>query len=358
MTLFRNIVLILLLFCSKSSTKAQQSTAHTVFNFINHPSSARMTALGGSIVGLHDKDVTLAWFNPAILHDKMSGQVSFNYDILFSGIGSGYVGYAQHLKKSGLTLHTAVQMMNYGAFQETDEFANLLGSFKGQDLGIAIGVAKPLSENWSIGLNLKYLHSALDQYSAMGISSDAGAIYRNPTKRFSFGIIAKNAGAQLATYGGEAKGRLPFEVQAGFVKRLKHLPLQYSITYRNLERWDISYKDPNAVKETDFLGQPIKESPKFVQLLDNLGRHLVFGAEFLLGKKENFSIRLGYSHLLKREMNVPPYRSLTGFSYGFGFKVKQFKLDLGRSTTHMAGAMTHFTLSTQLSEFQKKGTSR
>ena len=358
MIFYRLAALMFIFFCCGFSATGQKNSAHTIFNFINHPSSARMTAMGGTLVGLHDKDVTLAWFNPAVLHENMSGQVSFNYDNVFSGIGSGYVGYAQHLKKPGMTFHAAVQMMNYGTFQETDEFANALGTFKGQDLGFAIGAAKALSERWSVGLNLKYLHSALDQYAASALSSDAGALYYNPTKRFSFGIIAKNAGVQLRTYSGETKGKLPLELQAGFVKRLRHLPLQYSITYRNLERWNITYKDPNSVKQTDFLGQPIKESPKVVQMLDNFGRHLVFGAEFLLGKKENFSIRLGYSHLLKREMNVSPYRSLTGFSYGFGFKVKQFRLDLGRSTTHMVGAMTHFTLSTQMSEFRKKSTSR
>lgn len=347
---------ILLLILTGFGAAGQKSTAHTVFNFINHPTSARMTALGGTLVGLHDKDVTLAWFNPAVLHERMSGQVSFNYDVIFSGIGSGYVGYAQHVKKLHMTFHGGIQMMNYGSFVETDEFSNNLGSFKGQDLGFAVGAAKPLNEHWSIGLNLKYLHSALERYSSSGFSSDAGAIYQNKAKRFSFGIIAKNAGAQLKTYTGEAKGKLPFEIQLGFVKRLKHLPLQYSVTYRNVESWNITYKDPNAVQQTDFLGQPVKETSKFVQNLDNLGRHLAFGAEFLLGKKENFSLRLGYNHLLKRELSVSPYRSLTGFSYGFGFKVKQFRLDLGRSTTHMAGAMTHFTMSTQFSEFSKKGT--
>jgi hypothetical protein len=333
---------------------AQKNTSHKVFNFINHPTSARMTAMGGTLVGLHDKDVTLAWFNPAVLHENMSGQVSFNYDIVFDGIGSGYFGYAQQIKKLGMTFHGGIQMMNYGSFVETDEFSNTLGTFKGQDLGFVIGAARPLSEHWSIGLNLKYLHSALEQYASSAISSDAGAIYQNKAKRFSFGIIAKNAGAQLSSYAGEAKGRLPFELQAGIVKRLKHLPLQYSLTYRNLESWNITYKDPNSVQQTDFLGQPVKQTSKLVQNLDNLGRHLTVGAEFLLGKKENFSIRLGYSHMLKRELSVSPYRSLTGFSYGFGFKVKQFRFDLGRSTTHMAGAMTHFSLSTQMSEFGGK----
>jgi hypothetical protein len=211
-----------------------------------------------------------------------------------------------------------------------------------------------LSEHWSLGLNLKFLYSALETYTASGLSTDAGVMYYNPEKRFSFGAVAKNMGTQLGTYAGEKRGNLPLDIQIGIVKRLKHLPLQYSLTYKNLETWNLTYKDPSTVETTDFLGQPIKQTSKIVQNLDNFARHLAIGAEFLLGKKENFRLRIGYAHLLKKELSVSPYRSLTGFSYGFGFKIKRFRLDLGRSTTHLVGGMTHFSFATNLSEFKKK----
>jgi hypothetical protein len=333
---------------------AQRNTGQNVFNFINHPTSARMTAMGGTLVGLHDNDVALAWFNPAVLHKEMSGNLSFNYDKIFAGTGSGYVGYAQQINKLGMTFHGGLQYMNYGSFDATDEYANSQGTFKGQDLGLAIGAARPLSEHWSLGLNLKFLYSALETYTASGLSTDAGVMYYNPEKRFSFGAVAKNMGTQLGTYAGEKRGNLPLDIQIGIVKRLKHLPLQYSLTYKNLETWNLTYKDPSTVETTDFLGQPIKQTSKIVQNLDNFARHLAIGAEFLLGKKENFRLRIGYAHLLKKELSVSPYRSLTGFSYGFGFKIKRFRLDLGRSTTHLVGGMTHFSFATNLSEFKKK----
>jgi hypothetical protein len=333
---------------------AQLNTGQNVFNFLNHSTSARMTAMGGTLVGSATRDVSAAWFNPAVLHQDMSGQVSFNYDNVFAGIGSSYLGYAQQVKRLNMTFHAGLQALSYGTFDGTDEYANAQGSFKGQDLALAIGAARPLSERWSLGMNLKLIHSALETYTASGISADVGALYNNSDKRFSFGIIAKNAGTQLGTYAGEGRGKLPFEVQLGFVKRLKHLPFQYALTYRNAETWNLTYKDPATAETVDFLGQPVKGPSKFVQGLDNLGRHLVFGGELLLGKKENFVLRLGYAHLLKKELGVSPFRSLTGFSYGFGFKIKRFRLDLGRSTTHMAGAMTHFSFATNLSEFRKK----
>jgi hypothetical protein len=345
--------LTLIISLSAFCASAQLNTGQRVFNFLNHPTSARMSAMGGTLVASPATDPSLAWCNPAMLHKEMSGQVAFNYDKIFAGIGSSYLGYVQQVNKLNMTFHGGLQVLSYGTFDATDEYANTQGTFKGQDLALAIGAARPLSEHWSLGLNLKYIHSALESYTASGISTDVGAMYNNTEKRFSFGIIAKNAGTQLGTYAGEGRGKLPFELQLGIMKRLKHLPLQYSLTYRNAETWNVTYRDPSTIVTTDFLGQPVKETSKFVRGLDNFGRHLAIGTELFLGKKENFCIRLGYAHLLKKELSVSPYRSLTGFSYGFGMKIKRFRIDFGRSTTHLVGGMTHFSFGTNLSEFRK-----
>lgn len=345
--------LTLLLGIATCSINAQQNTGKYVFNFLNHATSARMTAMGGNLIGVYDTDVSLAWFNPAVLHKATSGQVSFNYDKVFAGIGSGYVGYAHQVNKIGMTMHAGLQYFDYGKFDATDEFSNVTGSFSGQDIGIAIGASKPLSDKWNLGINAKYIHSNLESYNASGLSTDVGAMYHNDAKRFSFGIVAKNAGVQLGTYSGEDRKSLPFEIQLGISKRLKHLPLSYHISYNNLERWNLRYDDPN-LQETDIFGQPQSQPSKFAKNLDNLARHLTVGTELSLGAKETFRIRLGYNHLLKKEMSVSPFRSLTGFSYGFGLKIKKFRLDLGRSTTHRAGAMTHFSFSTNINEFRKK----
>jgi hypothetical protein len=325
----------------------QKNTGQNIFNSLNHPSSARITAMGGNLVGLYDNDIALAWQNPAILNKDMSGSLSINYDRIFAGIGSGYAAYAKHIDKVDLTFQGGIQYLNYGSFDATDEYANAQGTFKGQDMAFGIGAAKTLSDNWSIGLNLKMLFSALENYTASGLASDIGFVYHNQEKRSSFGISATNLGVQLGTYTNGNRARLPLNIQLGYAKKLKHLPFQYTITYRNLETWNVTYKDPSKIETTDIFGQPIKQTSKFVQNLDNFARHLSVGGEFLLGKKENFRLRLGYTHLQRREMSVAPYRSLTGFSFGFGFKLKRFSLDLGRNTAHMAGGMTHFSFATK-----------
>ncbi len=345
---------ITLLFFAISFCANAQNGGKTVFNFLNHPTSARITALGGVAIAIKEQDVALAWTNPAVLNKDMSGQISFNYDALFQGVGSSFVAYSQHSNKLNMTFHSGLQYLNYGTFNAADETGTQNGTFDAKDFAFGIGAARPLSEKWSMGLNLKFMSSNLESYSASGLSSDVSAMYYNADKKLGFTILAKNAGTQLSTYTASPRGNLPFEIQMGFSKQLKHLPFRFSFVAKDLQRWNITYKDPNVVEDSFIPGEEVKETPAFVKQLDNLARHLGVNGEFLLGKNENLRLRFGYNYLLKKELNVSPYRSLTGFSFGLGFKVSKFRIDFGRSIQHLAGGFSHFSLSTNFNEFRKK----
>jgi hypothetical protein len=161
--------------------------------------------------------------------------------------------------------------------------------------------------------------------------------------------VLKNMGGQLQTYTGGDREPLPYEAQLGISKRLKHLPFRISAIYRYLNRWNIRYDDPNVEEETLFFGEENADTER--PFIDNLSRHFVFSGEFLLGKKENFRLRLGYNHLLRKETEVRNLRSLSGFAMGFGFKVKWFRVDFGRSVQHPGEGNTH--ISTNLNEFKR-----
>jgi hypothetical protein len=349
----KNVYLLLSVLLS-STYVFSQNGGQSIFNFLNHPNSARITALGGNAIATKDQDIALAWTNPAVLDKNSSGQVAINYDLLFQGVGAGYLGYAKHIEKIGMTFHGGIQYMNYGTFQSTNEFGATEGTFDAKDIAIGFGAAKPLSEHWSLGLNAKFISSTLETYSATGFCTDVSGMYYSPEKRVGFTILAKNMGAQLGTYTGGSRAPLPFDIQIGFSKRLKHLPFQFSFVAKDLTRWDVTYKDPNVKEVTSIFGETTKKTPVILTQLDNFARHLGVNGEFFLGKKENLRLRFGYSHLLKKELSVAPFRSLTGFSFGVGFKVSKFKIDFGRNIEHLAGGFTHFGLAVNLNEFRKK----
>lgn len=334
-----------------TSLQAQIVGGNSSFEFLGLPASARLTALGGHQITVQDDDVAFALSNPAALNPLMHGQLSFNHNFMVSDIGGGYFGYGQHLKKSDITLHGGVQYLNYGQFDATDLMGNVTGDFKASEYAVTIGAGRKLYERVSVGANLRYITSQLETYNANGLGADLAAMFHDTTRLINIAFVIKNIGAQMKTYTGGDREPLPYEAQLGISKRLKHLPFRLTAIYRYLNRWNIRYDDPNSQEDTIFFGEETSNNDK--PFVDNLFRHFTFSGEFLLGKKENFRLRLGYNHLLRKETEVRNLRSLSGFAMGFGFKVKWFRVDFGRSIQHLGAGNTHFSISTNFTEFKK-----
>ena len=347
--------LLFLIFISHFSLASfSQIGGQNTCDFMSLPSSSRISAMGGDLISVVDEDINLAYANPSLLNAKMHQQLSFNQAFHVAGIKFGYAGYGHHVSKWNTTFHGGIQYTNYGEMDATDVTGLVTGTFKAKEFAITAGAAYQFQERLRVGANIKLLTSRFENYSSTGISSDVAVTYEDTSKLLIVSILAKNIGTQLTTYTENNREALPFEMQIGISKRLRHLPFQVSLTYRYFDQWNILYDDPNGEEEILFLGESPEETTKASILLDNLFRHFVFGGEFLLGKSENLRIRFGYSHLRQKEMSITNYRSLSGFSFGFGFKVKRFRLDYGRASFHLGKAVHHIGVSSLLGPFKKR----
>lgn len=348
----KRLLLSSLLVFGFSGALLAQIGGDKVYEFLNFSPSARITALGGNLIAIQDDDVALAYANPAALQQAMHGQITFNHNIHLAGINHGYVAYGHHVDKWATTLHGGIQYLSYGEFDATDDIGTVNGTFKAAEYALTLGAGKALTDRYSVGANLKFITSQFESYNSLGLSADVAAMYYHPEKFFGMTFLAKNIGTQLTTYREGNREDIPFELQVGVSKKLRYLPFRFSVVYQHLQRWNILYDDPNAPDETTFfLGEETEDNSN--PFLDNLVRHFVFNGEFLFGKKENFRLRVGYNHLRKQELSVTNLRSLAGFSFGFGFKIKRFRIEYGQAVYHLAGSMNHFSISTNLKEFKK-----
>lgn len=343
-------LLFWLLLGAVPAVKAQITGGRHTFSFLELSPSARATALGGNQIAVRDDELVLASLNPAVLNPSMSGRLAFNHNNYLSDIKYGHVAYGQQLNKQGQMIYAAVQYADYGEIQRADAFGNLIGEVPVKETALTVGLSRPLSQKLAMGLNVKLAMSTLDVYSATALAADAGFIYADTAKRYTLGLVLRNAGAQLTTYSGNRE-ELPFDVQLGYSKRLEHLPFRFTVIAHHLHQWDIRFDDP-ALRETgttDFGG--VVSEPKGTPGLDNLFRHLIFNGEFLLGKTEGFRIRFGYNHLRKRELSVLNYSSLAGFSAGVGVKINRFRVDFGYGGFHLGGGTVHLGIGTNLKSF-------
>lgn len=345
------IILYFLLIYS-SNIFAQLGGQHT-FSFLNLSPSARVTALGGNLITVMDDDVNLAYANPALLNPQMHQQIAFNHNFHLNSIQNGYAAYANHFNKINTTFHAGVQYVNYGELEARNEFNDLEGTFEAKEFAIALGAAHQVDERLMLGANAKLITSRLDVFNSTALSSDLAAMYFDTASRFTATIVFKNIGMQLTPYRDGNFESLPFEVQVGISKRLRHLPFRFSVIYHNLQRWNVTYDDPNQEDTDLFFGEAPNEKSDFSIFADNLFRHFIFNGEFLFGAKENFRLRLGYNHFLRKEMTVENFGSLAGFSFGAGIKINRFRLDYGRMVYHIAGGVNHLSIATNFQEFKR-----
>lgn len=323
------------------------------YEFLNLSPSARVSALGGNLITVRDDDANLALANPSLLNEGMHQQLAFSHSFHVAGISHGYASYAHHFAKAGLTGHAGVQYISYGTFDQTDELGQTLGAFKAAEYAINLGAARQVYDRLAVGANLKAITSQLEGYSSFGLVTDLAGVYFDTARNFTATMVFRNVGGQLSTYQEDNPEPLPFEIQVGVSKRLRYLPFRFSIIYRHLNRWNILYDDPNAEPSTLFFGEVDTERSKSSIWFDNFFRHFVFNGEFLFGKKDNFRLRVGYNHFMRKELSVDNFGSLAGFSFGAGIKVNRFRIDYGYSAFHQAGGLNHFGLSTNLQEFKR-----
>jgi hypothetical protein len=352
-TLLRKTLFLLLstVFCLIPKAKSQVIGGQNVFSFLSLPQSARLTGLGGAQIAVRDDDPVFAINNPAALNPSMSGHMAFNHNFFLGGIQHGYVSCAQQLPKWGFTMHGSIQYLNYGEMKRADEYGEVQGTFKAGETAFTLGAARPLTDKLSLGLNARMAFSSLDTYKSSALLADVGLMYADSARNFTAGLVIRNAGTQLSTYDAIKEG-LPFDIQLGVSKRLKHLPFRFSAIAHDLQQWDIRYKDPNLQgNEVLLFGDQQPTESKATAAIDNFFRHMIFNGEFLLGKNEGFRLRLGYNHQLKRELTVSNYRSLAGFSGGLGVKINRFRIDFGYGAYHLAGGVVHLGIGTNLRDF-------
>jgi len=327
-----------------------QRGGESVYSFLELTNSARVSALGGKNVSLNDNDLNLVFHNPALLNPAMDQHMNLNYVNYFAGVNYGYTSYA--FQKEGLgTFAGGIHYVDYGTFYRTDEYGNVQGTFRASEYALNLIYARSLIDSvLSVGVNVKPIFSIYEQYTSLGLTADLGVVYTLRATNTSAGLVLKNMGMQITTFSG-SRERVPFEIQAGITQGLAHAPFRFSIQLQHLERWDLTYEKEE--REQLIYTPESASGGRFDAFADKLMRHAIFGVELLMG--ENFHFDVGYNYKRRQEMKMDTWPGMVGFSFGFGFRIKKFHVAYGRSSYHLAGGTNHFSLTTNLSEFYKKG---
>jgi hypothetical protein len=327
-----------------------QSGSAGAFSFLKLTLPARLAASGGSPLAVFDKDINLAIYNPSLITKDIDKHLTFNFTDYFTDIHGGSAAYSGTYKKLG-SLTASLQFLNYGTFKQADADGNILGEFYASDYAFQLGWGRSLHPFFSMGANVKIIYSKYESYSSSAVAVDVAASYHSKSKRTAASLIARNLGRQLKPYVEGSDEDLPGELILSLSHKLEKAPLLIHLIGTRLEKWDLTYSDPDNRKPTvdPLTGEKIPEK-LFESFADNFARHLVAGASFI--PSENFQITHGYNYLRRHEMKLESRTALVGFSWGVGLRIKMFHINYARAAYHLSGSTNHFTVTTSIEKFK------
>lgn len=290
-------------------------TAQTTYDFLRIDMSARAAALGGSFVTNND-DVEVIFYNPAGLSFLENNPITFSFVKHLLDINLFSLAYSTEFDDIG-RFGGAIKYINYGTFDEADEFGNRTGEFSAGELAFLIGYTNEFSDNFYFGANAKVIYSSIADKSSSGIGVDLGVNYELPEQKLNLAAAVLNLGAQISSYI-NTKEDIPLDVIVGVSKRLENLPVRLSLDFHQLN------------KDRDEIYQHLKG--------------FSIGTEFYLS--EVFTLRFGYDNERRSEMKIGSSSGIAGFNGGLGVKVSEYVFNYGYSSLGSIGAMHRVGLST------------
>jgi hypothetical protein len=351
--IFSKSVFIVLMVSMIAVSSVAQIGGSQTYQFLKLTNSARIAGLGGDFLSIKDHDITLTLANPSLITPEMHNNLSLSYVNYFTGPNYGYVMYSRNFNKVG-SFVGSFQFINYGKFTAADETGIKTGEFSASEYALNVGWARQLGPLFSIGANGKLIYSSLESYHSFGIAVDVAGTYLSKNKLFTASLIGRDIGVQIVPYRPGNREPLPFELQAGVSAKLQHIPVLFSFLYGHIEKWNLSYDDPNDPdNQKDPITGETKTQSGVAEFADNFMRHIVLGTEITIAKV--FAIRLGYNYGRRQELKIYERTGLSGFSYGFGVRIKMFNFSYTRAT-YQAGAINpnYITLTANLGGFKKQ----
>ncbi|MFK8056613.1 MAG: type IX secretion system protein PorQ [Saprospiraceae bacterium] len=331
----------LLLAVLSFTASAQELGGRYAHGWLQQAPSAATSGLAGWSIRLDGRDPAIAQWNPALLNANTADVIHVSQDFYPTGSGRSIVSYGRQLGKRKLDVSANLQYAGFGEFEGRTEAGIATGTFSAREYAIGVSAAHQLADRVRVGANLQVAGGNIDSYSSLGAAVSAGLTYQPDSAGLTvWGVQMRHAGYMFDGYT-EQQDPLPFSMSVGVSRRLKYLPLRFGVLYRRLDQWNILYDDPDRRESDGFLSSEPIERGAASLWVDNFSRHLAFNAELYLGKKEVIQLRAGYDHQRQREMKVSEFRSLAGFSFGFGVNLRKFRFDYGRTVQHIAGGTNH-----------------
>lgn len=291
----------------------------------------KMNALGGSPI-TEVGSVEGEEGNPASLAG-LDGAVTLAYSRLPAEMERGR--FMAALAHSRVTLGVRFHFLNYGEIPESKVGQGMTGrTFTANELLWGVRGAGKMGSHlrWGVGINL--LMGSIGERKSWGWGGEGGIVYDPQWQRVRFGLVLRNLGRVVDSYGSEPEA-FRREWVGGFSKKLEHLPLtlHFALYYRGEGNGEWGIAKVTGEKSLSFSG-----GGEF-EINPSEGRGP--GKEGISGGDEPGSLYLRLGYRSARDQLRVGHRSdtLAGLSLGIGMRTRLGLFDYAYASWGVGGEM-------------------
>ncbi len=304
------------------------------FEFLDLPTTARATALGGQNATIPVDEASFFFQNPAVLRDTLAKSISLSVAPITTGIVAARACYVHDVQNVGM-FAVGGNFLSYGKIDAYDEYQNYLGTQSSQEGALYLSYARALTPHWTIGATIKPIFSTLAGYTSVALAMDLGFRYVSPNQGFTAGVVLNNLGGQITKYDPDGdRDRLDCDLAIGCSYKIEHAPFRFSLTLKDIFHWDLSVDRSNKIN-----------------FFDNLLRHTLWGVEFVPAKV--VWVAFGYNHRMQKELRESSTGGAAGICWGCGATIAKIDISYGNAHYHKAGSDNVISISTSLGRFLK-----
>ncbi len=305
------------------------------YSFLDVSTSTHAQSLGGYGIAVSYPDIMLVEQNPGLLGPEIERVAALSYMRYFGSSNFMSARFGHAAGEYGAWA-AGIKYIDYGSIDGYNPDGSFTGSFKPQDISFEGTYSHDFNDRLRGGINVKFIYSNYEEYSAMALAADLGINYYDPEHNLSLSAVIKNAGGQIKRFN-ESYDHLPFDIQLGYMQGLGSGPFSLAITAHHLTHWKMPYYNHDTNSEHVDIQQA---DSKF---FSNLFRHLTFGLQF--SPSETFYIAAGYNYKTRTDMSTYQRNFFSGISLGLGLNVKDFALGVSFSRPHKSASTIGLNLS-------------
>lgn len=251
----RKFILLTCLALLPAVAFSQAKVGTAVGQFLEISPSARAEGMASAFIGVAD-DIFAIYHNPSGLANQTSKQVALAHVSHFAGIHNEFAAFS--MPAMGGVIGVSLFTLTTAKMEETTPYhpEGTGRTFTAGGMALGATYARPLTDRFSVGVNLKYVGEFYADKTANGWAMDIGTLYRTAFHDVRLGMMLSNFGPDLTFISQSFPIPMSFhfgaagEIIKGPVHRLT-LDMEGSHPNDNIEKFNIGME--YAYKEMMFL---------------------------------------------------------------------------------------------------------